>query len=183
MSKFDLLLKKAASFEKLALYSDRKAFLQAVAQQYSDPNASVDPTAFSNKEVEQWDSQKTPQGIPAPPPDAGSPITPPPAMNAPAPREQAKAPAVAQVSVTPDDQKMISDFLVKYNMGIPLSKTDGKYGPETAQAINNIRKNVKSLAGMGDAQVIETLRGWSSMQQQYPQTDEQKWQQMLKRRT
>lgn len=162
MSKADLLLKKAASFEKLALYSDRKAFLQAVAQQYGDPNASVDPTAFSNQEREQWDSQKTPQGIPAPPPDAGSPITPPPAMNAPAPREQAK-PAPAGTTVTPDDQKMISDFVVKYNMGIPLSKTDGKYGPETAQAISNIRKNVKSLAGMSDAKVIETLRGWKQM--------------------
>lgn len=32
MSKADVLLKKASSFEKLALYSDRKNFLQAIAQ-------------------------------------------------------------------------------------------------------------------------------------------------------
>jgi len=163
MSKADLLLKKAASFEKLALYSDRKAFLQAVAQTYGDPNASVDPTTFSNKEVEQWNSQTQPKpGIPAPPPDPGSPMNPPPAMNAPAPREQGKAPAPA-TTVTPDDQKMISEFVVKYNMGVPLSKNDGKFGPETAQAIGNIRKNVKSLAGKSDSQIIETLRGWKQM--------------------
>lgn len=32
MSKADVLLKKASSFERLALYSDRKVFLQAIAQ-------------------------------------------------------------------------------------------------------------------------------------------------------
>lgn len=33
MSKADVLLKKATAFEKLALYSDRKVFLQALSQE------------------------------------------------------------------------------------------------------------------------------------------------------
>lgn len=45
MSKADTLLKKATFFERMALYSDRKAFLQAIAQdnqaQQPDPNRNV----------------------------------------------------------------------------------------------------------------------------------------------
>ncbi len=45
MSKADTLLKKATFFERMALYSDRKAFLQAVAQesqaQQPDPNRQL----------------------------------------------------------------------------------------------------------------------------------------------
>src|SRR5260221_6889932 len=38
----DALLKKASLFEKLALYSDRKSFLQAMAQdQAADPNRQL----------------------------------------------------------------------------------------------------------------------------------------------
>lgn len=37
MSKFDTLYKKIELFEKLAIYSDRGAFLKALAQQGSDP--------------------------------------------------------------------------------------------------------------------------------------------------
>jgi len=33
MSKADILLKKASSFEKLALYSDRKIFLQVLSEE------------------------------------------------------------------------------------------------------------------------------------------------------
>lgn len=39
MSKADTLLKRAASFERLALYSDRRSFLQAIAQE--DPNRQL----------------------------------------------------------------------------------------------------------------------------------------------
>lgn len=45
MSKADTLLKKATFFERMALYSDRKAFLQAIAQdsqaQQPDPNRQL----------------------------------------------------------------------------------------------------------------------------------------------
>lgn len=45
MSKADTLLKKATFFERMALYSDRKAFLHAIAQeqqaQQPDPNRNV----------------------------------------------------------------------------------------------------------------------------------------------
>jgi hypothetical protein len=45
MSKADTLLKKATFFERIALYSDRKAFLQAIAQesqaQQSDSNRQI----------------------------------------------------------------------------------------------------------------------------------------------
>lgn len=37
MSKADVLLKKAAAFEKLALYSDRRSFLHALAVAYETP--------------------------------------------------------------------------------------------------------------------------------------------------
>jgi hypothetical protein len=134
MSKADLLLKKAASFEKLALYSDRKAFLQAVAQTYGDPNASVDPTTFSNKEVEQWDSQKQPKpGIPTPP-DAGSPMTAPPGMNAQAPREQQKAAPPSQFN---PQVKQLQQLL-----GFSADKADGKLGPYTQSAVNAYKQRI-----------------------------------------
>jgi hypothetical protein len=41
MSKADTLLKKTAAFERLALYSDRKSFLQALAQTPQDPNRQL----------------------------------------------------------------------------------------------------------------------------------------------
>ncbi len=40
MSKADTLLKRAASFERMALYADRKSFLQAIAQE-QDPNRQL----------------------------------------------------------------------------------------------------------------------------------------------
>lgn len=43
MSKADTLLKKATFFERMALYSDRKAFLQALAQDAQWPAASTLP--------------------------------------------------------------------------------------------------------------------------------------------
>lgn len=47
MSKADELLKKATFFEKLALYSDRKAFLQAIAEQ--NPNQQNTPAKDASK--------------------------------------------------------------------------------------------------------------------------------------
>lgn len=128
MSKADLLLKKAASFEKLALYSDRKAFLQAVAQQ-----------SFSPEEVDQWESQKQPKpgSVPPPPPDPGSPQFPTSGMgtgmNAPAPREQDKP---GGIPFNPQVQKL------QQLLGFPVDKADGKLGPYTQSAITAYKQRV-----------------------------------------
>lgn len=139
MSKADLLLKKAASFEKLAIYSDRKTFLQAVAQQYGDPNT------FSQQEVEQWESQKSPKsGIPTPPSDPGFPMNPPPAMNAPAPREQGK-PAPAMQKIDPAYQKLL---------GVTV---DGLWGPETQRALDAYKAKINQ-PGVADGTALALLR-------------------------
>lgn len=42
--------------------------------------------------------------------------------------------------IDPKAQGLLSKFLVDHNAGIPLSKIDGKLGPETRQALNNFKK-------------------------------------------
>jgi hypothetical protein len=142
MSKADLLLKKAASFEKLALYSDRKAFLQAVAQTY-------DPNAFSPEEVQQWESQKQskPGTVPPPPPDPGSPQFPTSGMGtgmtAPAPREQGK-PAPAMKPINPQYQKLL---------GVT---PDGVWGPETQKALEAYKAKI-NRPGLSDGVTLGLL--------------------------
>lgn len=128
MSKADLLLKKAASFEKLALYSDRKAFLQAVAQQ-----------SFSPEEVDQWESQTQPKpgSVPPPPSDPGYPQFPTSGMgtgmNAPAVREQQKA---VPLSFNPQVQQL------QQLLGFSVDKADGKLGPYTKAAIDAYKQRM-----------------------------------------
>jgi len=56
MSKYNKLLNKAVSFEKLALYSDRKAFLQALGQEASDPNKELALQALTAMQQENVDN-------------------------------------------------------------------------------------------------------------------------------
>lgn len=58
MSKADTLLKKATFFERLALYSDRKVFLQSIAQ------STYDPT-LTNAIVSFTDYVRSQPGLPA----------------------------------------------------------------------------------------------------------------------
>lgn len=44
--------------------------------------------------------------------------------------------------IDPKVQGLLSKFLVDHNAGIPLTKVDGKLGPETRQALNNFKKYV-----------------------------------------
>jgi hypothetical protein len=56
-SKADTLLKKANSFEKLALYSDRRSFLQALAQTNNTEPPSTDPAPWRT-----YDQANDPRG-------------------------------------------------------------------------------------------------------------------------
>jgi len=126
MSKADLLLKKASSFEKLALYSDRKSFLQTISQD----------NKWTDMEHNEWYGKSN--GIPPAPAnsfnqDSSNPLTPPPAMNALAPREQAKpatAPAPAPRSINPEYQKLL---------GVT---PDGKWGPATQTALDAYKAKI-----------------------------------------
>ena len=52
MSKSDMLLKKATSFERLALYSDRNSFLKALtARQLTDEDQLLDETSLEALEA------------------------------------------------------------------------------------------------------------------------------------
>ena len=137
MSKSDNLLKQATSFQKLALFVDRKSFLQAIAQQ---------PDKWTNTEVNQWYGLDA--GIPAPPAsskqDLGSPMTPPPAMDAPAPREPGKPAAATTTQTIPVKiQNMLSQMLSERGQFYPL-KIDGQVGTETARALDIFRKDYNS---------------------------------------
>jgi hypothetical protein len=57
MSKVDTLLKKATSYEKLALYSDRRSFLQAIAQAPLGQGASVNRKLSLFEKYSQVDIQ------------------------------------------------------------------------------------------------------------------------------
>jgi hypothetical protein len=50
MSKADTLLKKATFFEKLALYSDRKAFLQAISESSATTKEANPPEEIEETE-------------------------------------------------------------------------------------------------------------------------------------
>ena len=78
-SKVDSLLKKAAAFERLAVYGDRKAFLQALAQNL--PRVLVPGPGGGS----QWvDPNVPPPARPAPPaPPAARPVAPPAPLNPP----------------------------------------------------------------------------------------------------
>jgi hypothetical protein len=144
MSKSDNLLKQATSFQKLALFVDRKSFLQAIAQQ---------PDKWTNTEVNQWYGLDA--GIPAPPAsskqDLGSPMTPPPALDAPAPSEPGKPAAAPSYPAIPTKiQTMLSRMLSERGRYYPV-KIDGQVGPETAKALEVFQKDYNSQGLQGQA--------------------------------
>lgn len=131
MSKADTLLKKATSFERLAIYSDRKSFLQALSQspEAGDVKPLLDYDEFGNPK---------PQGIPAPPPAAREPSS--------FERdEQPKFHEIPTVNITgqlpvrPSQQEALSRVVTVDGIGMPI-KADGVLGPETQKAIDAFKK-------------------------------------------
>jgi hypothetical protein len=87
------------------------------------------------------------------------------AQEVPAPQQEdvIQMPAAHITGYAPIDPKvqgLLSKFLVDHNAGIPLSKIDGKLGPETRQALNNFKKYVgKPQMSDSDAFSILNLPG------------------------
>lgn|ERR1035437_3192213 len=136
MSKADELLKKATSYEMLALYSDRKSFLKSLAQM-DTPEAA-----------KQWgnlDEFGNPiqSGIPKPGEDPG--VT----MNMPADTITAfrSNPKLQQV------QKAINKIP---GISMPLEE-DGKLGPNTRAAIKSFRGSYNLPSSMSDAEVCNRI--------------------------
>lgn len=129
MSKADILLKKAASFEKLAAFSDRKAFFASLAQdnKYTGQNMSFDPLQSINPMHDQEYSGN--------PPTAGS-----------------------KPTFAPIDQKA-QEALSRVNsiegIGIPIS-VDGKFGPETKSALQAFKQKF-NCTNMSDKDALDVV--------------------------
>ncbi len=123
MGKFDVLLKKAEMFEKLAVYGDRKSFLQALSQE--------DPWAAVRQKLEE-ERGLPPATIPPPPPASTQPAAQPSAAPAPA--------ATSHQSFPLEAQDQLNKILLPYEkIAVPL-KLDGKLGPETQKALEAFRQ-------------------------------------------
>lgn len=131
MSKADTLLKKATAFEKLAIYSDRKSFLQALSQDATAQTfAPVGPTEY--------------QPGTAPPvhqePESGPAFTGWKQLNAPAVREQGgvtKTPNYGDPTTVNTLQMFLNNALrseIIAGQRSPLV-VDSKFGPDTAKAL------------------------------------------------
>jgi hypothetical protein len=130
MSKADTLLKRAISFERLAIYSDRKSFLQALSQSN---------TEWSQEEINQSKNEQTDPlgrqiqpGIPAPP-----------ASKNPEPVKQVhEIPTVnitGQPPIRRSQKEALSRVVTVDGIGMPI-KADGILGPETQKAIDAFKK-------------------------------------------
>lgn len=80
----------------------------------------------------------------------------------PAPGEQApassQAPGGKQFPAIPVNvQNALSSLMTNLAIGIPLTKSDGKLGPETEQAINNYKKHVPSAAALSGKQLFDKI--------------------------
>jgi peptidoglycan hydrolase-like protein with peptidoglycan-binding domain len=129
-SKTDTLLKKSTTFEKLALYSDRKKFLQALAQNNS---SGFNPdTVHTYYDLDEFGNPKH-EGIPQP--EEGKP--------SPSPASTYTMPTVNITgklpSIRKEQQGALNKIITNENLGNPI-KTDGILGPETQQAINAFKK-------------------------------------------
>jgi hypothetical protein len=136
MSKADVLLKKATSFEKLALYSDRKTFLKALSQADSGAKQFYNLDEFGNPKKE---------GIPpVTPEDPGAHE---PAMVMPADKISAFAP------IDPKAQAALSKIVSIEGIGIPIA-VDGKLGPETRGALKAFKRKF-NYANMSDKDALQ----------------------------
>jgi hypothetical protein len=150
MKKIDALLKKVELFERLAVYGDRKSFLQALAQQ---------PTNWSDVARQEGDLKED-HSIPPPRPipevnveDLKSSIPTVPVESLPV----AKPAAPAGPSITPAALMDVQKYL---NQMIPYSEIaeDGKWGPQTAKLLlewakkNNYNVGIQQLVDMAKSQ-------------------------------
>lgn len=123
MKKFDTLFKKVELFERLAVYGDRKSFLQALAQ---------DVTSWEDEARREGDAPED-HTIPPPAPEApmAAPVAP-----------VAKAPAgPVGPSVSPKELHDIQTYLNKVMLDKwPPVTPDGKWGTETARMVSQWAK-------------------------------------------
>lgn len=130
MSKINSLLKKTELFERLALYGDRRSFLESLAQEATpsldgghsgnlatDPNMTLNPNAKF--------------GPPSPP-------------------------AAAKPSIPREVQQKLNDLLVSTGKIVPL-KIDGILGSDTRLALNAFRKAYNVPASATDQQVFSQI--------------------------
>jgi hypothetical protein len=138
MKKFDTLFKKVELFERLAVYGDRKSFLQALAQ---------DATSWEDEARREGD---VPEDHRIPPPSPETPASPVAAPTAPV------APAGGP-SVSPSELTGIQNYLNKVMLDKwPPVNPDGKWGPETARIVAQWAKANKLNLSM--QQLIESLK-------------------------
>lgn len=166
MSKADTLLKKAIFFEKMAIYSDRKTFLQALAQQtpimegQTPANPVMRPYGGSEAGNE-WEAERQREfgkqrTIPAP-----QPLT---------PQEEAAAAMKGPADVTfkPDSikayapipqsvQEHLSSLVSLRGWGIPLHRIDGKIGPDTKAALDSFKSRSGLPANAPISQVFAKI--------------------------
>jgi hypothetical protein len=150
MKKIDALLKKVELFERLAVYGDRKSFLQALAQQ---------PTNWSDVARREGDLPED-HSIPAPKPipevnveDLKSSIPTVPVESL----SVAKPAAPAGPNVSPAALYTIQNFINKdmVNEWAPVTP-DGKWGPETANRI--LQWGKKNNLNVGLQQLVDMLK-------------------------
>jgi hypothetical protein len=124
MKKCDELLKKAEVFEKLALYGDRKSFLNAIAQNYTPPRED------SNVPWEGGSSQ-------------GPAAT---------PTQTLKETVItANPPIDSKVQKMLNDLLIPTGDIFPPLKLDGEMGPKTKEALQKFKAR---FGGNGTPQAV-----------------------------
>lgn len=171
MNKFDILVKKAEAFYKLAVYSDRKTFLQSLSQDntlqtlfnqaaklindnggnISDLSAMFnhDPAQLAN--VIEESAAKIPMSL-------GNPniklqinniVTKIRSLSNPTTTDVPVANKPKQTTNAPnypqidtEVQEMLSKYVSENGLGIPLNKIDGKLGPDTRAAINALKKSL-----------------------------------------
>lgn len=140
MSKINSLLKKTELFERLALYGDRRSFLQSLAQDAgpsldgghsgnlaTDPNMTVNPNAKFG---------------PPSPPAAGKP------------------------SIPREVQRKLNELLVSSGKIVPV-KEDGILGSDTRLALNAFRKAYNVPASTTDQQVFSQVMAAHSLESDY----------------
>jgi peptidoglycan hydrolase-like protein with peptidoglycan-binding domain len=137
MSKINSLLKKTELFEKLALYGDRKSFLESFAQQSVD--APIGPSLDGGYSGEL---------------DSAPKMTPNPDAKFGPPSSLAPAPQVATIPASV--QKKLNDLLVPAGKIVPVN-VDGKLTQETRRALNAFRKAYNVPASATDQQVFSQI--------------------------
>jgi hypothetical protein len=137
MKKLDSLLKKAAFFEKLANYGDRKSFLKALAQYSAAPPLTSDPShpAFSDPSHPELD-----------------PVANLPSSNKPAVQSAPFNPEVKKI------QERLNQIALKQLPAVRLNlKEDGKFGPETRKAVDWFKKTFNLSPSMSDKDVFAKI--------------------------